>query len=195
MGFFSDGKIVLGFCCDVKGKVVALNYLAKIGLGAFLIFGVLSGGYYVMDLRANEAAQLAIETFKKDFEASVPSSAVEFGTVTTTIFDQKATVEDFSVSLGKTVKLSSQAIVLELKDGDIYSGEFRNISFKGYLSKNENIDGKADSLIIKDIDIAEIKSIVESLIVNPQSVPYQLCLLYTSPSPRDLSTSRMPSSA
>ena len=25
--------------------------------------------------------------------------------------------------------------------------------------------------------------------------PYQLCLLYTSPSPRDLSTSRMPSSA
>jgi hypothetical protein len=29
-------------------------------------------------------------------------------------------------------------------------------------------------LIIKDIDIAEIKSIVESLIVNPQSVPSQL---------------------
>ena len=26
-------------------------------------------------------------------------------------------------------------------------------------------------------------------------LPYQLCLLYTSPSPRDLSTSRMPSSA
>ena len=25
--------------------------------------------------------------------------------------------------------------------------------------------------------------------------PYNLCLLYTSPSPRDLSTSRMPSSA
>ena len=70
--------------------------------------------------------------------------------------------------------MSSQAIVLALKDGDIYSGEFRNISFKGYLSKNKNIDGKADSLIIKDIDIAEIKSIVESLIVNPQSVPNQL---------------------
>ena len=28
-----------------------------------------------------------------------------------------------------------------------------------------------------------------------QGVPYYRCLLYTSPSPRDLSTSRMPSSA
>ena len=27
------------------------------------------------------------------------------------------------------------------------------------------------------------------------STPYEICLLYTSPSPRDLSTSRMPSSA
>ena len=158
---------MLGFCCDVKGKVVALKTLAKIGLVAFVIFGVLSGGYYVMDLRANEAARLAIETFKKDFEASVPSSTVDIGTLTTTIFDQKATFQDFSIRIGETVKVSSQAIVLELKDGDIYSGEFRNISFKGYLSKNENIDGKADSLIIKDIDIAEIKSIAESLMVNP----------------------------
>ena len=165
---------MLGFYCDVKGTVVALKTLAKFGLVAFVIFGVLSGGYYVMDLRANEAARLAIETFKKDFEASVPSSTVDIGTVKTTIFDQKATVQDFSIRIGETVKVSSQAIVLELKDGDIYSGEFRNISFKGYLSKNENIGGKADSLIIKDIDIAEIKSIAELLIVNPQSAPNQL---------------------
>ena len=165
---------MLGFWCDVKEKAVALNILAKIGLGTFVIFGGLSGGYYVMDLSANEAARFAIETFKEDFEASVPSSTVDFGTVTTSIFDQKATVQDFSVRIGETVKLSSQAIVLALKDDNNYSGEFRNISFKGYLSKNENIDGKADSLIIKDIDIAEIKSIVESLIAHPQLVPNQL---------------------
>ena len=29
----------------------------------------------------------------------------------------------------------------------------------------------------------------------PPAGPYKFCLLYTSPSPRDLSTSRMPSSA
>ena len=97
MGFFSDVKIVLGFCCDVKGKVFALNILAKIGLGTFVIFGGLSGGYYVMDLSANEAARFAIETFKEDFEASVQSSTVDFGTVTTSIFDQKATVHELSL--------------------------------------------------------------------------------------------------
>ena len=88
---------MLGFWCDVKEEVVVLNILAKIGLGTFVIFGGLSGGYYVMDLSANETARFAIETFKEDFEASVPSSTVDFGTVTTSIFDQKATVQDFSV--------------------------------------------------------------------------------------------------
>ena len=31
--------------------------------------------------------------------------------------------------------------------------------------------------------------------INVEDIPTQICLLYTSPSPRDLSTSRMPSSA
>jgi len=60
LGFFSDGKIVLGFWCDVKEKVVALNILAKIGLGTFVIFGVLSGGYYVMDLGAGSSKELSL---------------------------------------------------------------------------------------------------------------------------------------
>jgi hypothetical protein len=151
-----------------------MNILAKLGLGACVVFGVLSGGYYLTDLRANEAARLAVEAFKKDFEASVPSSTVDIGTVTATIFDQEATVEDFSIRIGESVKLSSQAIVLDLKDGEIYSGEFRDIRFKGYLNKNENIDGTADSLIINDIDVAQIKSITESIMANPKSVPNQI---------------------
>jgi len=151
-----------------------MNVLTKLGLGACIIFGVLSGGYYLMDLRANAAAQLAVEAFKKDFEASVPSSTVDIRTVKATIFEQKATVEEFSIRIGESVKLSSQAIILKLKDGEIYSGEFRDIRFKGYLTKNENIDGTADSLIINDIDVAQIKSIVESIMANPKSVPNQI---------------------
>ena len=151
-----------------------MNILTKLGVGACVVFGVLSGGYYLTDLRANEAARLAVEAFKKDFEASVPSSTVDIGTVKATIFDQEATVEDFSIRIGESVKLSSQAIVLALKDGDIYSGEFRDIRFKGYLNKNENIDGTADSLIINDIDVAQIKSITESIMANPKSVPNQI---------------------
>ncbi|MDC3298874.1 hypothetical protein OAV31_01385 [bacterium] len=151
-----------------------MNILTKLGFGACVVFGVLSGGYYLTDLRANEAARLAVEAFKKDFEASVPSSTVDIGTVKATIFDQEATVEDFSIRIGESVKLSSQAIVLALKDGEIYSGEFRDIRFKGYLNKNENIDGTADSLIINDIDVAQIKSITESIMGNPKSVPNQI---------------------
>ena len=151
-----------------------MNILTKLGFGACVVFGVLSGGYYLTDLRANEAARLAVEAFKKDFEASVPSSTVDIGTVKATIFDQEATVEDFSIRIGESVKLSSQTIVLALKDGEIYSGEFRDIRFKGYLNKNENIDGTADSLIINDIDVAQIKSITESIMANPKSVPNQI---------------------
>ena len=36
---------------------------------------------------------------------------------------------------------------------------------------------------------------VGAIIERPNFYPYMTCLLYTSPSPRDLSTSRMPSSA
>ncbi|MDA7799716.1 hypothetical protein N9A13_01535 [Alphaproteobacteria bacterium] len=151
-----------------------MNILTKLGFGACVVFGVLSGGYYLTDLRANEAARLAVEAFKKGFEASVPSSTVDIGTVKATIFDQEATVKDFSIRIGESVKLSSQAIVLALKDGEIYSGEFRDIRFKGYLNKNENIDGAADSLIINDIDVAQIKSITESIMANPKSVPNQI---------------------
>ena len=151
-----------------------MNILTKLGFGACVVFGVLSGGYYLTDLRANEAARLAVEAFKKDFEASVPSSTVDIGTVKATIFDQEATVEDFSIRIGESVKLFSQAIVLALKGGEIYSGEFRDIRFKGYLNKNENIDGTADSLIINDIDVAQIKSITESIMANPKSVPNQI---------------------
>ena len=151
-----------------------MNILTKLGFGACVVFGVLSGGYYLTDLRANEAARLAVEAFKKDFEASVPSSTVDIGKVTANAFDKEAIVQDFSIRVGESAKISSEVIVLALKDGKIYSSEFRNISFKGYLSKNENIEGKADSLIIKGFDVVHIKSIAETLLANPQSVPNQI---------------------
>ena len=40
-----------------------MNILTKLGFGACVVFGVLSGGYYLTDLRANEAARLAVEAF------------------------------------------------------------------------------------------------------------------------------------
>ena len=50
---------------------------------------------------------------------------------------------------------------------------------------------------IKDIDQSKSKKEIERIAKNYliYSKWYKYCLLYTSPSPRDLSTSRMPSSA
>ena len=53
---------------------------------------------------------------------------------------------------------------------------------------------RARLIYCNEEDVDEYKSLAEKaklkVIVNPEN-----CLLYTSPSPRDLSTSRMPSSA
>ena len=46
-----------------------------------------------------------------------------------------------------------------------------------------------------DAYINNFPKFVEDLNLNIQEAQYIFCLLYTSPSPRDLSTSRMPSSA
>ena len=44
------------------------------------------------------------------------------------------------------------------------------------------------------IDSMSVRTFVQA-IVQGQMLGVSICLLYTSPSPRDLSTSRMPSSA
>lgn len=54
-----------------------MNILTKLGLGACVIFGVLSGGYYLLDHRANAAARLAVEAFKKILKlASHPAQLI-----------------------------------------------------------------------------------------------------------------------
>ena len=59
-----------------------------------------------------------------------------------------------------------------------------------YLSEFE----KLKDMIEESIDISKVKH--GEYIINPDfNEDLKVCLLYTSPSPRDLSTSRMPSSA
>ena len=55
-----------------------------------------------------------------------------------------------------------------------------------YYSKNENVVGDEKKPTVYDYGLRDLRYSYEEL---------ESCLLYTSPSPRDLSTSRMPSSA
>ena len=60
-----------------------------------------------------------------------------------------------------------------------------------YKSKKEFLDSVVDNYS----DQKEFHQAVEEVIHSIWNTAANNCLLYTSPSPRDLSTSRMPSSA
>ena len=75
-----------------------------------------------------------------------------------------------------------------------------------YQKKNiEELDAQYVSKLLERLDPnkiyftrAEVSEFEEQNIIDTSfdlSIGYKICLLYTSPSPRDLSTSRMPSSA
>ena len=60
---------------------------------------------------------------------------------------------------------------------------------RNYLEKTLNKNTLGETLGI------EITEVGEDYLEGRMPVDHRTCLLYTSPSPRDLSTSRMPSSA
>ena len=107
---------------------------------------------------------------------------------------QKALSEDLSPSGDLTTNLITsknkviKAKIIAKQDGIISGLEFCKTAFK--LIGRESVftkkvsDGKK---IRKNKIIANIKAKTKTILTA--------CLLYTSPSPRDLSTSRMPSSA
>ena len=69
---------------------------------------------------------------------------------------------------------------------------FIYLSFGFFSTKPITIDYNRFQKMIKSHDVAKIVVIKNQEIVE---ISLKDCLLYTSPSPRDLSTSRMPSSA
>ena len=75
---------------------------------------------------------------------------------------------------------------------ELVSPEGDRINLKSKLSQYLSMANIFSNGYIKELDlVAHDKEDIERLI----KYMYQGCLLYTSPSPRDLSTSRMPSSA
>ena len=85
---------------------------------------------------------------------------------------------------------------LEAKDNDIYHlNEAHNLLLEDKKSK---ISGNTEELAMKDRVIKELTEEVKQLRSSKPIQPTpsdKPCLLYTSPSPRDRTRSRMPSSA
>mgnify|MGYP003302745819 CR=1 FL=1 len=104
----------------------------------------------------------------------------------------------------KTKKI--KGTVLGIAKKGIYEKIPQNIEIMRYHSLVVDIETLPDCFVINGIsqendnknNILEIKQITpkcEIMAISHKIYPIYGCLLYTSPSPRDLSTSRMPSSA
>ena len=68
----------------------------------------------------------------------------------------------------------------------------RVITYRIAVEKNMEVLNRIDR--VYKYELSKLKTLFENLLANIDKMNI-VCLLYTSPSPRDLSTSRMPSSA
>ena len=77
-------------------------------------------------------------------------------------------------------------------EGDQFGVKARifRISFSGELAYEVNVESDNGNFMWE-----KIMEVGQELKIQPYGTEALSCLLYTSPSPRDLSTSRMPSSA
>ena len=71
----------------------------------------------------------------------------------------------------------------------------RKLFFATVIFTALNVSGCLSSVLPKPADANHIYRLSDDLQASETATVNQSCLLYTSPSPRDLSTSRMPSSA
>ena len=93
-----------------------------------------------------------------------------------------------------------EKIVFIDEDGnevEMYVVEETRINNVNYLlvTEDEGDEEEAEAYILKDISKEEDEEAVYEMVVEDSEIDYIGCLLYTSPSPRDNKTSRMPSSA
>ena len=99
---------------------------------------------------------------------------------------------DLSLLNGKTVAIigygsQGHAHALNLKDSGV------NVVVGLYEGSRSAEKAKADGLEV--LSVADASAKADWIMVLLPDETQKACLLYTSPSPRDLSTSRMPSSA
>lgn len=151
-----------------------MSTATKLVIGAVVIAAAGGGGYYYADLKANEIANQAMQTFKADVESTIPGSSVSFGAVTAKAFEQKATVAEFALRFGDDAKLSADSVNLVIKDGVLHSSEFFDLSLAASLSKRESVKAGAERLLLAGLDVAQIRGIIDNLVENPDSAPNQI---------------------
>ena len=137
---------------------------------------------------SSEESSFDEESFSEDYNDSHDPVSTDYRTYT----DISRDVDEYGVGGGSAYDASSLSDSVSGNDEDLVrispSAEINNTTRQEWSDEEDSSSFSADSSIIS-ADTDDIESERENVASsNP-------CLLYTSPSPRDLSTSRMPSSA
>ena len=98
-------------------------------------------------------------------------------------------------SITRTYGLRDLDLYVNLRNAqNVYNALMQDGEYNGVLSSH-TAPPYDQSFFIKNNILGRFTVRVGSLMYDKTDVDLMVCLLYTSPSPRDLSTSRMPSSA
>ena len=144
----------------------------------------------------NDTAQLMQVTFDDDpnqYFASTPPSPTDVAIILHELHKQG--VEHLFIST-----LLSWSSIDELDSGVLYSEGlegFSSVTITAPLTRSQSPKAIPPIFERSSIPLSQVKGNISSIpVVNSAPIPPSItCLLYTSPSPRDGATSRMPSSA
>eukprot|EP00831_Metopus_contortus_P039809 TRINITY_DN3117_c0_g1_i2.p2 TRINITY_DN3117_c0_g1~~TRINITY_DN3117_c0_g1_i2.p2 ORF type:complete len:237 (+),score=13.24 TRINITY_DN3117_c0_g1_i2:827-1537(+) len=125
-----------------------------------------------------------------------PASYYYFALTTNLILRFAWVITLFKSTIFYTSALGNQSLLFILGIAELY----RRIQWSLFRVENENVNNFENYRTVLEIpELPEEEQAYQSQDRNSKTftfhIHFYICLLYTSPSPRDLSTSRMPSSA
>ena len=169
-------RVESGSVVNISGGTIGSFADARSGSTVNISGGVIGRDF---DAELGSTANISGGRFGDDFS----NSSLTDVTISGGVFGRNVTIlgEFFSSNVtfvGGEFSLNGQAFAgdqISVEDGDIFTGTFADGSVFIFSDqfRNESLEGFNDD---------QLRGVIS-------------CLLYTSPSPRDLSTSRMPSSA
>ena len=118
----------------------------------------------------------------------------------TSVLYSKSQLEGSFTEIKILDKISSKNTLLKLKNGQLL--KFKDLSIQSLKCRNSEFDDNPEITAYIQVRDLSNQNNDEVFVFNgwmfsssPSITPFDHCLLYTSPSPRDPKTSRMPSSA